>query len=70
MKVGDKVRLTPQMMEATRLGSSNPSVYEGEGTITRIGSWGIVDVLWDKIGRPISIRSDEIEVVKDSFQGS
>lgn len=55
MKIGDKVTLTSAMKQA----ATEPEKYE-VGTIVRLGSWGIVDVLWNGIDHPIGMRSDEI----------
>lgn len=55
MNIGDKVTLTPVMRRA----ATEPEKYE-VGTIVRLGSWGIVDVLWNGIDHPIGMRSDEI----------
>lgn len=58
-QVGDTVHLTPSMRRAAL--DLYPERYQ-IGTITRIGSWGIVDVKWNGINRPIGMRSDEIEL--------
>lgn len=58
--IGDTVTLTAEMQEVARDAAAKPEMYES-GTVTRIGSWGIVDVLWKGIDHPISMRSDEIE---------
>lgn len=55
MNIGDKVTLTPAMRRA----ATEPEKYE-VGTIVRLGSWGIVDVLWNGIDHPIGMRNDEI----------
>jgi len=55
MSIGDKVTLAPAMRHA----ATEPEKYE-VGTIVRLGSWGIVDVLWNGINHPIGMRSDEI----------
>ena len=55
--VGDKVRLTKNMKRVAR----HPEQYES-GVVTRIGSWGIVDVQWNGIDHPIEVRFDEIEL--------
>ena len=55
MNIGDKVTLTPVMRRA----ATEPEKYE-VGTIVRLGSWGIVDVLWNGIDHHIGMRSDEI----------
>ena len=53
--IGDKVVLTKSMQAA----SVEPEKYIS-GTVTRIGSWNIVDVQWNGFDRPISMRADEI----------
>ncbi len=53
--VGDKVELTPAMKRA----AIHPEKYQ-RGTVVRIGSWGTVDVQWNGIEKPITVRSDEI----------
>lgn len=55
MNIGDKVTLTPAMRRV----ATEPEKYE-VGSIVRLGSWGIVDVLWNGIDHPIGMRSDEI----------
>ena len=59
-QIGDKVQLTPRM----RCAAVDPGRYEA-GTVTRIGSWGIVDVQWNGVERPIGMRSDEVELVTE-----
>lgn len=54
-KIGDKVGLTPAMKRA----AIHPEKYL-HGTVVGIGSWGTVDVQWNGIGKPITVRSDEI----------
>ena len=53
--IGDKVVLT----ESYRAVNVEPEKYLS-GTVTRIGSWNIVDVQWNGFDRPISMRADEI----------
>ena len=54
-QIGDRVTLTPAMKRA----AIEPERYES-GTIVRIGSWNTIDVLWNGIDHPITIRSDEV----------
>lgn len=54
-QIGDKVELTPAMKRA----ATRPERYQ-RGTVVRIGSWGTVDVQWNGIERPITVRSDEL----------
>ena len=61
-QIGDKVQLTPRMRRAAA------DLFPGRcetGTVTRIGSWGVVDVQWSETGRPVSMRSDEKELVTE-----
>ena len=60
MNIGDKVTLTPAMKRA----AVQPEKYE-VGVIVRLGSWGIVDVLWNGIDHPIGVRSDEITPLRE-----
>ena len=64
MNIGDKVTLTPVMRRA----ATEPEKYE-VGTIVRLGSWGIVDVLWNGIDHPIGMRSIElVSISEDTFE--
>lgn len=54
-QIGDRVTLTPAMKRA----AIEPERYES-GTIVGVGSWNTVDVLWNGIDHPITIRSDEV----------
>ena len=57
-KIGDKVTLTDVMKNA----AVEPEKYQ-EGTVTNVGSWGIVEVMWNGLDHPISVREDEIRRV-------
>jgi hypothetical protein len=59
MTVGSKVTLTDPL----RMVCAYPEKYQ-TGTVTSIGSWGIVDVQWNGIDRPIGMRADEIREVE------
>lgn len=54
-KVGDQVELTQTMKRA----AIHPEKYQ-HGIVVRVGSWGTVDVQWNGIENPITVRSDEI----------
>ena len=53
--VGDKVVLTGTM----RAVAVEPEKYVS-GTVTRVGTWNIVDVIWNGFDRPIMMRADEL----------
>ena len=53
--VGCKVVLTAAMREQ----AVKPELFE-IGTVTREGSYGIYDVQWNGLNRPIGMRADEI----------
>ena len=53
--VGCNVKLTDSM----QLHCAEPEKYV-IGTVTKIGSWGVVNVKWNGIGHPIEMREDEI----------
>lgn len=53
--VGCKVALTESMRRAC----AEPERYK-IGIVTRVGAWGIYDVQWNGVDRPISMRADEI----------
>ena len=55
--IGDKVELTPHM----KLLVFQPEKYE-IGEVVNVGSWGIVDVLWNGLNNPIGMRSDELKL--------
>lgn len=55
--VGDGLRLTKAMEWAAMQSEKYQS-----GTVTRIESWGTVDVQWNGIDHPTIVRSDEIEI--------
>lgn len=54
---GNKVTLTPRMKRSV----CNPEKYE-TGEVIRAGSYGVVDVLWNGLNKPIGMRSDELEL--------
>ncbi len=58
--VGCKVVLTESMQRIC----TEPEKYKS-GVVTRIGSWGVVDVQWNGIDRPIGMRADEIVEARD-----
>lgn len=60
-EVGDVVRLT----ETCRKVCAEPERYL-RGTVTETeGAWRICRVQWNGIDRPIAMRSDEIEHIKE-----
>ena len=59
-EIGDKVTLTDAMKNA----AVEPEKYQ-EGTVTNIGSWRIVEVMWNGFDHPISVREDEIRRSKN-----
>lgn len=54
--IGDKVVLTAAMKRA----AIEPEKYES-GTVEYVWSLGVVDVKWNGIDHPISMRNDEVE---------
>lgn len=63
--IGDKVVLADsELLSAmnsidSRYTYLRPGSYQ-IGEVVRVGAWGIVDVQWNRLARPISMRSDEI----------
>ena len=58
--MGCKVVLTDSMRRAC----VEPEKYKS-GVVTRIGTWGIIDVQWNGFNRPISMRADEVTEARD-----
>jgi len=64
--VGDTVRLTENMCRAC----ASPDRYERMqiGTVTRVGSYNVYDVLWNGYVNPVGMRGDEIELIEQEGQ--
>lgn len=58
---GDTVRLTPAMRRSV----INPDLYQCGQVTDDAGYYGIYYVKWGGIGRPIAMRSDEIELASE-----
>lgn len=60
MQVGDKVTLTPQMMQLQDEAGYGAAEMYRSGVVTAVGSWDIVYVKFIGIDHPIGVRRDEI----------
>ncbi len=58
--VGDKVTLT----DSARRVNVAPEKYQ-TGVVVRVGSWNIYDVQWNGFDRPIGMRGDEIQGMRE-----
>jgi len=58
MKVGDTVKINKK----SKRYEIEPNKYT-VGKIVWVGYWGVVSVLWDGIYKPVSMWTDEIEII-------
>lgn len=63
--LGDAVQLAPNVKSVC----VEPEKYERGVIVDPSGVWNIYGVKWNGIDRPIGMRADEIELIKEDNNG-